>query len=373
MMSAWRDRGLPRRMVAHRAILLLVGALCFAQVGLLQVVPQAAAADNQLIVGSWGGVWDETTQKYIIDPLVKETGAKISIVPGSSTEQYAKLMANQSNPPFDVLWIDLNVAAPAAAQSAFLPLTAADVPNLKDVYPAATYFDDQAVAGSVGGISIVYDSDQIPSVDSWQALWDDANACNVALSPIDAWGFHELVIASRMFGGTKGTPGAAPDLQPGFDAIKKLAPDVSILTADYDLRQVFERKEVALGVQYSGEAYVMYTSGLKNIRLAKPKEGMVAIPNLLVIPKNAKHPDLAKKFINQALGTESQLGFARAYASAPTNATVKVDPSLAEWMPYGDQEVEALITPDWTALLPVQDRLTEQWNKEIVPEVGKNC
>jgi putative spermidine/putrescine transport system substrate-binding protein len=258
-------------------------------------------------------------------------------------------------------------------QSAFLPLTEADIPNLKDVYPAAKYFDGQAVAGSLGGISIIYDSDQLPSNDTWMTLWDDQWACNRALSPIDAWGFHELIIANRLFGGGTPTAGAAPDLAQGFEAIKGLAPTVSSLTGDYDLRQVMERKEVALGVQYSGEAYVMYTSGLKNIRLTKPKEGMVALPNLLVIPKSAKNPDLAKKFINYALGEESQLGFAEAYASAPTNATVRVDPVLANWMPYGQEEIAGLITLNWTALLPIQDQMTEQWNKEIVPLVGTDC
>lgn len=337
------------------------------------VSPRPASAAGELVVGSWGGVWDETTKKYIIDPLAAETGASVSILPGSSTEQYAKLMADPANPPFDVLWIDLNVATPAAVQNAFLPLTEADVPNLKDVYPVAKYFDGQAVAGSLGGISLIYDSEQLPSNDSWQTLWDEQWSCNRAMSPISDWGFHELIMATRLFGGATPVAGSPPDLTPGFDAIKQLAPTISSLTGDYDLRQVFERKEVALGVQYSGEAYVMYTSGLQNVRLTKPKEGMVAIPNLLVIPKNAKNPDLAKKFINYALGKDSQLGFATAYASAPTNSTVTVDPSLADWMPYGQEEIAGLITPDWTALLPIQDKVTEQWNKEIVPLVGSEC
>jgi putative spermidine/putrescine transport system substrate-binding protein len=344
-----------------------------AALSLASAINRPARAEGELVVGSWGGVWDETTAKYIVEPLVEETGAKVTILPGTSTEQYAKLMADPNNPPFDVLWIDLNVAAPAAVQDAFLPLTEAEIPNLKDTYPNAVYFDGQAVAGSLGGISIVYDSDQLPSNDTWMTLWSDEWGCNRTLSPIDAWGFHELVIASRLFGGGAPAPGETMDLAPGFEAIRQLAPTVSSLTADYDLRQFFERKEVALGVQYSGEAYVMYTSGLQNMRLTKPKEGMVAVPNLLVIPKNAKNPDLARKFINYALAPESQVGFAEAYASAPTNRTVTLDADLADWMPYGEEEIDSLITPDWTALLPVQDQLTEQWNKEIVPLVGDEC
>jgi spermidine/putrescine-binding protein len=349
---------------------LLVGvALVCVQLGFGFFAAATAAQDNELIVGSWGGVWDETTQKYIIDPLVAETGAKVSIVPGSSTEQFAKLTASQENPPFDVLWIDLNVAAPAAAKGAFLPLTLDEIPNLKDVYSNAVYFDGQAVAGSIGGISIVYDSDKIEQVDSWRALWDEAHACNISLSPIDGWAMHELAIASKVFGGEN----VGTDLTAGFDATKELAPNVYTLTGDFKLRPFFERKEITLGVMYSGEAYVMYLAGQTNVRLAKPQEGMVTVPNLLVIPKNAKHPELAKKFINYALAPASQLGFAKEYASAPTNQTVAIEPELAEWMPYGEEEIGALITPDWTALLQTMDMWTERWNKEIAPLIGENC
>lgn len=363
------NRAIDRRTFVKGAV---AGTLAGAAIQ-TRAIGEPAVAAGDLVVGSWGGVWDETTKQYIIDPLVKDTGANVSILPGSSTEQYAKLMADPANPPFDVLWIDLNVAAPAAVQNAFLPLTEADIPNLKDVHATAKYFDGQAVAGNLGGISLVYDADQLPSNDSWMTLWDEAWACNRTLSPMENWGMHQLIIANRIFGGGTPAAGVPLDLSAGFDAIKRLAPTVSSLTEDYNLRQVFERKEVAIGVQYSGEAYVMYSSGLKNIRLTKPKEGMIAIPNLLAIPKNARNPELAKQFINYALANDAQVGFAEAYASAPSNATVTVDEALAEWMPYGQDEIAALITPDWIALLPIQDKLTEQWNKEIVPLVGSDC
>ncbi|MFN8591865.1 MAG: extracellular solute-binding protein [Thermomicrobiales bacterium] len=357
-----------RRFTRRRLALGAVAAPVAAH--LAAFAPPAAAQENELIVGSWGGVWDETTQRNIIDPLVAETGAKVSIVPGSSTEQFAKLMASPDNPPFDVLWIDLNVAAPAALQNAFLPLTEDDIPVLADVYPQAIYFDGQAVAGSLGGISIVYDSDEVASVDSWKTLWDEEYACNLSLSPWDGWAPHELVIATKVFGGDAAN---LSDLGPGFEAIKQLAPNAYTLTGDFELRPFFERKEIVLGVMYSGEAYVMYTSGQENIRLAKPTEGLVAVPNLLVIPKNAKHPELAKKFINYALSPASQQGFAQEYASAPTNRTVELAADLAQWVPYGEEEVGALIVPDWSAMMKDQDAWAERWNKEIVPLIGQNC
>jgi putative spermidine/putrescine transport system substrate-binding protein len=355
--------------VMTRRSAIALGALALAPAALTRT---AQAQENELVVGSWGGVWDETTQQYIVDPLVAETGAKVSIVPGSSMEQFAKLTASEDSPPFDVLWIDLNVAAPAAARGAFLPLSADEIPNLADAYENAVYFDGQAVAGSIGGISLVYDANALETVDSWTALWDEANACNISLSPLDGWAMHQLVIATKIFGDVEDA-NAITDLAPGFEATMEVAPNVYTLTGDFELRPFFERQEIVLGIMYSGEAYVMYTAGQDNIRLAKPAEGMVAVPNLLVIPKNARNPELAKKFIDYALAPDAQRGFAEAYASAPTNRTVELAPELADWMPYGEEEIGALITPDWTALLETQDMWAERWNKEIVPLIGENC
>jgi putative spermidine/putrescine transport system substrate-binding protein len=365
--------GVRRRQWTRRGLVLFPAlVVASAQVASLGGATTATAQENELVVGSWGGVWDETTQKYIIDPLVAETGANVSIIPGTSTEQFAKLTASEDNPPFDVLWIDLNIAASAAVRDAFLPLTADEIPNLADVYENAVFFDGQAAAGSLGGVSIVYDSEAVDSVDSWTALRNEEYACNFALSRWIGWGPQELVIASKVFGGEEAESNPT-DLNPGFEAIKELAPNAYVLEGDFELRPFFERKEIALAVMYSGEAYVMYLAGQEGIRLAKPSEGMVAIPNLLVIPKNAKNRELAKKFINYALAPEAQRGFAEEYASAPTNRTVELEAELAEWMPYGEEEVGALIVPDWTAFLETQDMWAERWNKEIVPLVGQNC
>ena len=59
---------------------------------------------------------------------------------------------------------------PGFARNMFMPLSADDIPNLANAYSTAIYGNGQAVAASFGGISIVYDSAQIDSVDSWGGL-----------------------------------------------------------------------------------------------------------------------------------------------------------------------------------------------------------
>ncbi|MBB3458021.1 putative spermidine/putrescine transport system substrate-binding protein [Rhizobium sp. BK313] len=322
-----------------------------------------AQADD-LVVGSWGGVWDDTVKQAVGSKFTAETGSQIQIVPGTSTDQFAKLIANPDSPPFDVLYIDLDAAAAGFSQGLFRKLDVATIPNLAKVYPNAIYGGGQAVAASFGAISIVYNQAKVPSVDSWSIFSDPANAGKYALNVVDGWALYMLPV----FGKIKS--GSTDDFDGAFDAIKAIAPGASQSLGDEALHQSFASGDVLFAPMYSGEAYVMYQAGQKDIRLAKPKEGMVAVPNLLVIPAHAKHPELAEKFINAALEESAQTTFATQYASAPSVTSVKLDPSMAQWMATGAQEVGALIQPNWVKLNAQRDALVQRWNTDIVPEIG---
>ena len=322
-----------------------------------------ARAAEELIVGSWGGVWDDTVRDNIVKPLVEETGAEVSILSGNSSEQFARLLASPDAPPVDVLFLDLDIAVSGFAQDMFAVLDAESIPNLANAYPASIYGGGQAVAQSFGAITIVYDSNRI-DIDSWQSFFDEANAGNYALSSADSWGFYVLAALARA------TSGNENDLEAGWSALAQVAPGAAMAIGDYALRQVFEREEVAFAPMYGGEAYVMYTSGLESIRAAKPTEGMIAVPNMLVIPRNARNPELARRFVHYALSPESQLAFTNAYGAAPSVKGVDVPEEIIPWMPYGDDEFAALIRPDWASMNEQRDAMIDRWNREIVPLVG---
>ncbi len=341
-----------------------LGTLAGAAAAATLVPHRESRADNELVVGSWGGVWDDTVQRAVIDPLVAETGADVNILPGSSTDQFAKLLANRDAPPFDVLYIDLDVALPGFSLNMFMPLAESGIPNLASAYSTALYGDGQAVAASFGGISIVYDSSRIDTIDSWGAFGDPANAGLYAVSTIDSWALYVLAAFAKLATGDEN------DLEAGWAEMVKVAPMAALMAGDYDVRQIFERGEIAFSAMYHGEAYVMYLAGQENIRLAKPKEGMVAVPNMLAIPANAGNPELAQRFVHHALAPSAQQIFAEEYASAPSVSGVHLDESLVPWMPFGDEEMNALVRPDWDAINKDRDALIQRWNQEIIPIVA---
>ncbi len=365
-MTSLNDRIPHRDSVGHRTDLSRRAALAgtAAALAVPLVASNVARAADELVVGSWGGVWDDTVQRSVIDPLVAETGASVSILPGNSTEQFAKLLASRDAPPFDVLYIDLDVALPGLSQGMFEVLTPDGIPNLVTAYGSALYGGGQAVAASFGGISVIYNSDQVPDVDSWAVFSDEAHSGKFAIPSIDGWAFHAVAAFGKLRGKDEN------DIEAGWAEMQKVAPRAALMVADFEARQVFERGEIAFAAMYSGEAYVMYTAGQQSVRLAKPKEGMVAIPNLLAIPKNAQNPKLARKFVDYALAQPAQLTFAQEYASAPSVAGVSLDESLVPWMPFGVEEMNALVRPDLSAINLRRDELIQRWNEEIVPIVG---
>lgn len=319
---------------------------------------------QDLVVGSWGGVWDDTVKANIIDPLVAESGGEAVIVPGTSTEQFARLLANPGSPPVDVMFLDLDVAVAGFEQGLFEPITVEKVPNLANAYPAALYGEGTAVAQSFGAITIVYDSSVIPEVTSWDILSDPAFAGRFSISPFDTWGPYVLAA----LGATKGS--GAGDMEAGWSALTEIAPRALLLGRDSELRALFERGEVAFATMYGGEAYVMATGGLPQIKMAKPSEGMIAVPNLLVIPKGAKNLDRAYAFVNQALSVPAQTAFATEYASAPSVTGVMLDSALLAAMPATAEDFANLIKPDWSAINAEKDAMLQRWNTEILPLVG---
>ena len=331
---------------------------------LLASLAALPAAAQDLIVGSWGGVWDDTVKANIIDPMVAETGAAVTIVPGTSTEQFARLLANREAPPVDVMFLDLDVAVAGFEQGLFEPITVDKVPNLANAFPAAIYGDGTAVAHSFGAITIVYDSSVIPEVTSWNILSDPAYSGQFSVSPFDTWGAYILAALGAVRGA------GADDMEAGWTALAEVAPRALLLGRDSELRPLFERGEIAFATMYGGEAYVMATGGLPQIKMAKPEEGMIAVPNLLVIPKGAKNLDLAYAFVNAALSVPAQTAFANEYASAPSVTGVTLDPALMAAMPATAEDFDKLIKPDWSAINAQKDAMLQRWNTDILPVVG---
>lgn len=49
---------------------------------------------------------------------------------------------------------------------------------------------------------------------------------------------------------------------------------------------------------------------------------------------------------------------------------VSLSEELVPWMPFGDEEMNALVRPDWDTINKRRDELIQRWNQEIIPIVS---
>ena len=81
--------------------------------------------------------------------------------------------------------------------------------------------------------------------------------------------------------------------------------------------------------------------------------------------EGAPHPDLAHKFIDFTLSPESQQQIAKTMLLGPVNKTVKLEPAVAEKVPYGAEEVEKLEHLDISAINKNLQALTARWTAMV--------
>ena len=106
---------------------LVVGATAF-----LSVV-SASAAD--LTVGAFGGIWEQSLRKCVVEPFEKRTGKKVDVVLGAPVQWLNQIAASPNKPPIDVIYNPSETSYDAIDRGLVDPLTPEKVPNVANIRP----------------------------------------------------------------------------------------------------------------------------------------------------------------------------------------------------------------------------------------------
>lgn len=321
----------------------------------------AAFSAEELVVSSYGGSFADNTKTCRVAGFEKQTGAKVTVVVGTSVETLAKLRAQKGSPQIDVAYMDEVVAVQAKAEGLLEKMDYGKLSNFRDIYPSAVDKDGMMVAQMYAATILAYNPKVIRTQPtSWNDLWNPAYKGKIALSDITGTAGVQFLIAAAHLRG-----GALQNLDPGFKAIKELMPGVVNLYTHADqLVSLLERGDVVLAPWYHDRIGAAAAKGVP-VAASYPKEGGVGILPMVQIVKGSKKLDLAHKYINYLLSEESQQCFAEKQFAGPVNRKVKLDPKLAEVVPYGPA-IEKLYFPDVSYIAANRPAWTERWNKEIV-------
>ena len=318
------------------------------------------ACAQELVIATFGGSFAEDTKTCHVTPFEEQTGAKAILTVGSSVQHAAKLRAMQGNPDVDVVYMDDSVAEQAKAEG-LLQKTSfeqlASFPNIaKQAFDADGFYVNFMTAGTV----IAYNPEIVKEKpDSWEDLFDPQYYGRLALGDITGTsGLHFLLAVNRMRGGD------LDNLDPGFAAIKELAPHSLVFYTQADqIVALFERGEIVIAPWYPDRAGSAADKGVP-VAVAYPKEGAVGIRPTISIPKGAANAELAMKFIDIVLSAEGQNCFAERKYAGPVNTTVNLSDKVRAIVPFGE-DFERMWYPDNSVVASKRAEWTERWQREI--------
>jgi spermidine/putrescine transport system substrate-binding protein len=295
---------------------------------------------GSLTVLEWPGYevadfYPDFAEKYKNVTLSFEFGA-------SDAEQYGHMKAGSQADVFHPYtgWLQFYVDEGLAAEIDTSKLTNwAAVP---DAFKQIGQIDGKQyfVPWDWGFSSILYNTEKIPSVDSWSVLldpaydghismWDDGPAAVTVSSYIH--GYDETAI----------TPDQLEAIKAEWTA--QAALNKTYWVAPADLESLVNSGEVWAGYSWQGSFAITKGAGTP-VAYANPKEGRNSWVGLYGIRKDSPNYDLALRFLDEKLGLLTGQNLVNLYYYGSANQDVMnglVDPAQAD--AFGGAETQALL------------------------------
>ncbi len=327
---------------------------------LLTVVLALPAAADELVVATFGGTFVDNSKKCHAAAFEKATGSTVKYVLGSSVQTAAKLRAAGARAEFDVAYMDSQIVKQMKAEGLLQPLEPAKIAHWNDVYDVSKDKDAHWVSLMFAGTMITYNTKLVKEPPaSWADLWKPEFKGKVAIPDISGTSGQQFLMAAARLNG-----GSVENIDPGFEAIKRLKPNVQMMYTQPDqLIPLFERGDIAVAVWYTDRTGAAAAKGVP-VAASYPKEGAIGIVPTVSVPKASQKRELAQKYIATLLSPEGQLCFAQSQFAGPTNKTVKLPADLAKLVPYGEI-VQRMYFPDTDFVAKKFPEWSERWGREI--------
>ncbi len=306
----------------------------------------AAAAEEEKVLNVYN--WSDYIAPDTLAKFEKETGIKVTYDVFDSNEVLETKLVT-GNTGYDVVVPSLTFLSRQIQAGVFMPLDKSKLPNLVNLDPeiqANIAKLDPENAHSVnylwGTTGIGYNVKKIKAifgddvkVDSWDFVFNPAN-----LAKLKSCGVYFLDTPSEIIPPVLNYLGEAPNsFDPAVIAkaetlLKQLRPSITQFHSS-EYINALANGDACVAVGWSGDIFQAATRAeeAKNgveIAYVIPKEGAPMWFDMMAIPKDAKHPDNAHKFINFILRPEiaAEISNYVAYASANKASLPLVDKEL---------------------------------------------
>ncbi|TIR35144.1 MAG: ABC transporter substrate-binding protein [Mesorhizobium sp.] len=321
---------------------------------------QAADFEGQTLrVQFWGGSDGLAIQKYIVDPLMKATGAKVVVEEGVTSASIAKIVAQKNDPQIDVALLDDVGVFSLNRQGLLDKIDFSKVPNAADVHPDFV-LDGAFGVGFWTYITTILHNKKAAAPASWEDLWSPDYQGKVLVPSInDTQALLLTVMAARLGGG------GLDNLAPAWPKLEALKPQVFSFIENRALdAQALQAGQAIAAVDIPSYFKPYMVNSAEIGATTSLKEGYFAITGAAVIVKGSKgNRDLAHAFINQALSPDAQAGFATDIWYGPTNKKTVVSESAAPYVVHTPEQLAKAIQVPRLELVNKRPEIVENWNR----------
>jgi|GEM_PF-591567 len=313
-----------------------------------------------LYISHWGFSWDQINS-IVIEPFEKKYNVDVVLLSGTSADRYAKLVEGAQPTP-DIIFLPDYYAYMAASKGLLEELNTSRLSNYGKIAPfilesySQSKLSKYAVPHTIQDMVLVYRSDKHAPVSSITDVWRNDFSGFVLLPYITATSGPMMLTLMNL-----ALNGSINDPTPALQAIKDHKSSVATFyTSSAQFSSMFERGEAEIGVglryQLGALQGLNQTLGGK-LAYAIPKEGSIFVLNVMAIPKNSTHKDLAYALMDFWLSAEVQQKLAESGVDAPVNSEVSLPPG--HFFNYSGQIVKPIyLLPEtlasnlanWTAL-----------------------
>lgn len=320
-----------------------IKALLLALAAALALASARAEEPGRLRVLNWSDYIDPA----VIEAFEKDSGLSVEYLTFESVEEFRRRLLTEQ-PPFDVVVPPISELAGGLDKNHYLNLDKSRIPQAATLDPALLASLARIDAdnrrglpylwGTTGlGLNMAAVRARVPDAgvhDSWRLLFDVGNARRLADCGIAVLDSAEEVIplVLRYLGRSPNSLDPA-DYLAAERLLSQLAPQVRAFSGDYIDDFAAGKYCVVLG--FSGDllqaaARAREAGGKQELRYVMPREGTSLWFDMLAIPRQARAPGNAHRFIDFLLRPENMARISNftAYANAQTAADALIAPEV---------------------------------------------
>ncbi|MBR9872544.1 MAG: extracellular solute-binding protein [Gammaproteobacteria bacterium] len=249
--------------------------------------------------------WSEYMPQEVLDRFTEETGIQVVYTTYDSNEaMYARLKLLDDSAAYDLAVPSTYYVSKMRQEDLLMPIDRSKIEGFDNLSPELVNLDiDPENAYSVpflwGTTGLGVDTADVDGeVTAWADLWDERFDGRIVLTNDMREVFH---VALRVLGHS-GNSTDPEHIEEAYEKLAELMPSVRTFNSDAP-RMPFLEGETDIGMIWNGEA-VMGRDALPTLEYVYPDEGIIAWLDSFVIPKNAKNPEAAHKFISFVLKPE---------------------------------------------------------------------